>query len=234
MMRHRSTLVAIGGALLLATMFVRPAAAQTMADDAVQARRPPARPRRQLGVRAFAALDADSLAASSTFDAVLGTHVLAARGGGAELLNVWKGLFIRVAATSASKTGSRVVVVDKQAVSLGIPLTIEMMPVEFGAGWRSSIGQRQQGAWYVGGGLLHAVYRETSTFATVGDNTDTTFNGGVVFVGADVKLWHFIVGGGEVQFRSLPNALGDGGASQAFNETNLGGATVRGVIGVRF
>jgi hypothetical protein len=233
MTRRGSLSCAIACAFVLTTMAAWPAAAQT-ADEAVQMRRAPARPRRQLGVRAFAALDADAMTASNTFDAVLGTHVLSARGGGAELLNVWKGLFVRVAATSASKTGTRVIVVDKEAISLGIPLTIDLRPVEFGGGWRSAIGARQRGAWYVGGGLLHLVYRETSKFATVGENTDTTFNGAVIFAGADVRLWHFIVGGGEVQFRSVPNALGDGGASQAFKETNLGGGTVRGVIGVRF
>lgn len=234
MTRRGSLFCALTCTVVLTTVFARPAAAQVVADDAAQSRRAPARPRRQLGVRAFAVLDSDSMSASNTFDAVLDTHVLSARGGGAEVLNIWKGLFVRVAATSASKTGSRVVVVDKEAVSLGIPLTIDLRPVEFGGGWRSSIGQRRQGAWYVGGGLLHLVYRETSKFATVGENTDTTFNGAVIFAGADVRLWRFIVGGGEVQFRSVPNALGDGGASLAFKETNLGGATARGLIGVRF
>jgi hypothetical protein len=229
-----SFVVVAACATVLTLQIARPAAAQTAADGTVQTRRVPARPRQQLGVRAFAALDADALAATNTFDAVLGTHVLAARGGGAELLNVWKGLFVRVGATSASKAGTRVVVVDREAISLGIPVTIDIRPVEFGAGWRSSVGQRRQGAWYVGGGLLHVVYRETSKFATVGENTDTTFNGAVAFAGADVRIWKFIVAGGEAQFRSVPNALGDGGASQAFKETDLGGVTARGLIGVRF
>ncbi len=234
MTRHGSRLLVTLGVTVLTTMFAGSAAAQMTAEAAAQTRRAPAAPRRQLGVRVFAVLDSDSMTASNTFDAVLGTHLLTARGGGAELLNIWKGLFVRVAATSLSKTGSRVVVVDKAPISLGIPLTVEIAPVEFGGGWRSAIGQRRQGAFYVGGGLVHVVYRETSTFAAVGDNTDTTFNGAVIFAGADVRLWHFIVGGGEVQFRSVPNALGDSGASQAFEETNLGGVTVRGLIGVRF
>jgi len=234
MTRRVQTLRSMGAALVLVTISALPAAAQTVADAAVQVRRVPPRPRQHLGVRAFVSVDFDSMAAANTFNAVLGTSALSARGGGAEVLNVWRGVFIRVAATSVSKTGSRVVVVDKQAVSLGIPLTIEMRPVEFGAGWRSSIGPRQKAAWYVGGGLVHLVYRETSKFAGVGDDTDMTFDGAVIFGGADVKLWRFIVAGGEVQFRSIPNALGDSGASQAFKETNLGGATARGLIGVRF
>jgi len=232
-MRGRGVLsCAIACAVTFMTMVGRPVAAQT-ADAALQARRP-ARATRHLGVRAFALVEAESMLAADTFGAVLDTHVFQARGGGAEVLNIWKGLFVRVAATRASRTGSRVVVVDGRAISLGIPLTIELRPVEFGGGWRGDIGQRGRGAWYAGGGLLHQVYRETSTFANVGDDTDTTFNGAVIFAGADVRLWRFIVGGGEVQFRTVPNALGDGGASQAFKETDLGGAVARGVIGVRF
>ncbi|MEO8484239.1 MAG: hypothetical protein ABI634_18655 [Acidobacteriota bacterium] len=234
MIRRISTICAITAAVMLATTFARPAAAQTLADEAAQVRRVPRPPQRHLGLRAFAAFDADAMVASSTFDAVLGTHILSARGAGGELLNLWKGLFIRVAATRTTKTGSRVVVVDKEAVPLGIPLTVEMVPVEFGAGWRRGVGQRGQGGWYAGGGLVHLVYRETSKFAGVGENTNTTFNGAVVFAGADVRIWHFIVGGGEVQVRSIPNALGTGGASQAFSETNLGGVTARGLIGIRF
>jgi hypothetical protein len=174
------------------------------------------------------------MAASDTFTAVLGTSTLSGHGGGAEVLNIWKGLFMRVAATTATKDGSRVVVADKNAVSLGIPLTVQLEPIEFAGGWRGDIGRRSRAAWYVGGGLLHVVYRESSTFAGVGDDTDTTFNGGVVFAGVDATLWRFVIGGGELQFRTIPGALGSGGASQAFGETNLGGVTARGLIGVRF
>jgi hypothetical protein len=223
---------AIAGMATFITMAGRPVAAQT-ADAALQVRRS-AHATSHLGVRAFALVETESMLAADTFGAVLDTHVLQARGGGAEVLNIWKGLFVRVAATRSSGTGSRVVVVDDRAISLGIPLTIELRPVEFGGGWRRALGQRGGGAWYAGGGLLHLVYRETSTFASVGENTDTTFNGAVIFAGADVRLWRFIVGGGEVQFRTVPNAIGDAGASQAFKETDLGGVVARGVIGVRF
>jgi hypothetical protein len=87
---------------------------------------------------------------------------------------------------------------------------------------------------YGGAGLLHLVYRETSRFAGVGDDTDTTFNGSVVFGGVEVPVWRWIVAGAEGQIRSLPNAIGASGASKAFKETDLGGGTLRVVLGVKF
>jgi hypothetical protein len=211
------------------------AVAQTAADQ--QSRpvvRSPARPRQKVGVRGFVTFDGNALTASETFTAVLGTSTLRAVGAGGEVLNIWKGLFVRIAASSMKHAGGRVVVVDHEAFPLGIPLTIEMQPVEFGAGWRKPIGRRRASAVYVGGGLLHMVYRESSEFAAVGENTNTTFNGTVVFGGVDLPIWRFVVAGGELQYRTLPNAIGSAGAAAAFGETDLGGATARVMFGVRF
>src|ERR1700682_3089295 len=44
----------------------------------------------RIGVRAYAAVDLNRLAAQKSFDAVLGTSQLTAFGGGAALLHVWK------------------------------------------------------------------------------------------------------------------------------------------------
>jgi hypothetical protein len=40
--------------------------------------------------------------------------------------------------------------------------------------------------------------------------------------------------GVEGQIRSVPNAIGQSGASAAFDETDLGGATLRVLAGVKF
>lgn len=205
------------------------------AEDAAQRLTRPARPTSPgFGVRIFVAVDANALAASQTFDAVLGTSTLTGVGGGADVIGLWRGVFVRVGASSMKKTGSRVLVDGTEVSSLGIPVTIEMRPVEFGAGWRTAVGRRRRVSVYAGAGLLHMVYRESSQFAGVGDNTDTTFNGAVVFGGADVRAWRWVVAGVEAQVRSLPNAIGRAGASQAFKETDLGGGTVRALVGVRF
>jgi hypothetical protein len=52
--------------------------------------------------------------------------------------------------------------------------------------------------------------------------------------GADVRVWSVIHAGGEVRYRWVPDGLGVGGVSDAFNETDLGGTTIRVRIGVAF
>lgn len=213
------------------------ARAQSPEADAVAQRpyRAPQSPRAShLGVRGFASFELDGMTAAHTFDAVLGTSQLRAPGGGGEVLGLWHGLFVRVEASATKKTGSRVVVVDRQATSLGIPLTVEMQPVGFGGGWRGSFGRRRQGGVYLGALFVHLVYRETSTFAGANENVNTTFNGAAAFGGFDVRLWKMIVAGGEAQYRTFPKAIGTAGVSQAFGETDLGGGVVRGLIGFRF
>jgi hypothetical protein len=54
-----------------------------------------------------------------------------------------------------------------------------------------------------------------------------------VFGGVEVPVWKWMVAGVEAQYRSVPNAIGDGGVSAEFRETNLGGAVLRVMIGIR-
>ncbi len=186
-----------------------------------------------IGFRAYGFFDANRLAATRTFGAVLGTDCIDVAGGGGEVLRLWKGLFLRVDAERMRRTGSRVFVFQNEAISLGIPLTVEMQPLALGAGWRLDLGRRRAIGIYGGTSYLHLVYRETSSFAAPGENTDETYNGYAVFGGADVTLWQWIVVGAEAQYRSVPNAIGTAGVSQAFGETDLGGTTLRVLVGVR-
>jgi hypothetical protein len=238
-MSCRVASLALAAAML--TFAAAPVAAQSLTSAVALAApapqrtayRPP-RPRQSLGFRAFVTFDVNALSASQTFDAVVGTSKPNAVGGGAELLNVWRGLFLHVAASKMKESGSRVVVAGGQATPLDIPLTVEMMPIEIGAGWRADVGRRRRVGVYGGGGLLRLGYRESSTFAASDENSDTTFTGGFAFAGADLRVLGGVVVGVEGQIRSVPNAIGDAGASAAFDETNLGGATLRVLAGVKF
>lgn len=200
--------------------------AQAQASQAVAPQRPPF-------LRAYFLVDSTSMTAADTFDAVLGTSRLTMRGAGGEVLNLWRGLFARVAFSSVSETGSRVDVFDDEVTPLDVPVTVEMRPLEIAAGWRMRPFAAGRLTPYAGGGLLRLSYRETSEFADTGDDTDTTFSGALLFGGIEASIVSWVVAGAEVQYRTVPNAIGEGGVSAVFEESNLGGFTVRFLVGVR-
>ena len=82
---------------------------------------PQAPPRRGIGYRLYFVTDVTQMAAADTFSAVAGSPRLLSFGGGAEMLRVWQGLFIRGAVSRATRTGERVVVFDDEVVEVGIP-----------------------------------------------------------------------------------------------------------------
>jgi hypothetical protein len=184
-------------------------------------------------LRAYFLIDTNRMTARDTFDAVVGTSTFAARGGGGEALRLWRGLFARVAYSQIAEEGERVVIFEDEPVRLGIPLEVRMSPLEIGGGWRADLGRARAIGVYGGGGLLRVRYRETSQFAGSGENVDETFNGHVVFGGVDVTLFRWIMLGAEAGYRFVPDAIGEGGVSAAFDEHDLGGATLRFVIGVK-
>lgn len=184
-------------------------------------------------LRAYFLFDSTRLTAVDTFDAVIGKSRLAMPGGGGEVLNIWRGVFARVAFSSVKETGSRVVIFDGEVIDLGIPLTVELKPLEVAGGWRFPAFAAGRLVPYVGGGLLRMGYKERSEFGTGDENTDTSFNGSVVFGGIETSIASWVIAGAEVQYRTVPDAIGDGGVSQAFGENDLGGVTLRVLVGIR-
>ena len=185
------------------------------------------------GYRAYVVFDRVSFAAEQSFDAVLRKTSLDAIGAGGEF-RFWKGLFARGVLSTMEETGTRAFIVSGQPVSVGVPLTISVRPIEIAAGWRLPIDGNRRFVAYGGGGLLFVKYRETSDFAEPGDNVDDSFNGYLAFGGIDVRIWRLLSAGVEVQYRTVPDALGrEGSISAAFDETDLGGTAIRFLVGIR-
>ncbi len=226
MRRAFTFLILLAAALVL--VGVRPAGAQTV---------PAPHPARtHLGFRASLIVDHESLAASKSFKAVLGTSSLTEVGFGADATGLWKGLFARVSFTTATHSGSRVVVNSAgKSYSLGIPLTLKLTPIEVGGGWRfGSLGGRARIVPYVGAALLLQRYREQSKFADASENTSTTDRGDTLFAGVELGVAPIVKVAVEGLYRNLPNAVGRSGVFQAYTESNLGGGVIRFSVGVGF
>jgi hypothetical protein len=185
---------------------------------------------RRIGARAYFAADVERMTAKKSFDAIFGTPTLLGFGAGFEALNIWNSLFARVAVTRETKTGSRVFVFNGQPISLNIPLTVKMTPVELGGGWRRPSGGVVP---YVGAAGLFLRYSESSSFAEEGENISRTHRGYAAFGGVDIALTKGVIVGAEAQYRGVPHALGSAPVSQEFGETDLGGFGVRILFGYK-
>jgi len=206
-----------------------------------QVRIPPAEP--PVGIRAYAiAFDWQWMTASETFDAVTGSPAVTGFGGGVDVLRIVGNLFARVAVTSIRQEGQRVAIAGDEIVAFDPPIALEvsMLPIEIGGGWRFAPRVRpgarptySRVTPYVGGGLLLVRYRETTAFDEPGEDAPVTFTGATLFGGVDVGIGGGFFAGGEAQYRIVPNALGEAGASAFFGETDLGGLALRVLIGFR-
>ena len=157
--------------------------------------------------------------ASQTFDAVFGSAFGPFVGGGVVLEE--KGFFFDVNASHFSKTGQRAFVSNGQAFPLGIPLTASLTPVEVTFGYR--FRRREPIMPYLGAGFGAYSYSETSPSNAAGEDVDA-HHAGYLFVGGAEFRIHRLVGiAADIQYTGIPGILGNGGISQAFGETNLGG-----------
>ena len=134
--------------------------------------------------------------------------------------------------TPSEIRGGLCVVSDGAVVPLGVPISVRLRTVELGGGWRIVPRQLPKYTFYGGAALLRVRYAEESDFARDEDVTQGYW-GRAIFGGVELKAWHWLVAGGEVQYRTVPGALGEGGVSAIFNETNLGGFAIRGLIAIK-
>jgi hypothetical protein len=177
-------------------------------------------------VRLFGDAGIDTLAAGRSFNAVLGEDRGPIYGGGGELV-LRSNWFVRVAAWRFKEVGERAVRLENQTFRLGIPLTITIVPIEVSAGYRVPLGRRKCLVPYAGGGFSSHSYKETSTFAEANENVSERFTGYQLLGGVEYRLHRLFGLAGEVQWTTVPDAIGAGGLSAEFDEADLGGLVVR-------
>jgi hypothetical protein len=200
-----------------------PPAAKPTVPPAAQPRPRPAPVRRPEppGGRVFGSFMVDRMLASDSFNAVIGKDTVTSYGGGVQGTNLWRGLFVEASIERSKVDGERVFVFDDEVFPLGIPLEIEMLPIDVVGGWRQRVANRVYG--YGGAGVTVLTYKETSEFADEDEDIDEGYTGYVLMGGVEAGISRWVHVRGEVRFRSVSDVLGIGGASEAFDETTLGG-----------
>jgi hypothetical protein len=189
------------------------------------ARRPAAvePPRGPIEVLGSVDVGLNSWLAHKTFDAVVGHPVGPIFGAGVQL-RFKRRLFVEGAFDFFQQDGQRVFVSGSSVFPLGIRDTVRVIPLEATVGYRHPF---RKFAAYVGGGGGAYLYKETSDFSDPSENVSQTFASYHAVGGFEFEAEKWFKTDLEVQFTTVPNALGASGASAAFNEHNLGGVQAR-------
>ncbi len=176
-----------------------------------------------LSIRGVGAFGVEAMTASDSFDAVVGKTSLGQFGGGVQVVNLWKALFVEATVERSKADGERVFVSDGDIFPLGIPLQVTMTPIDLVAGWR--FGGLGRVTPYLGGGFTSIGYREEADFDDTDGDFDDRGDGFVLLGGIEVPVWRWIHVRGEVRYRDVSDVLGAGGVSAVFDENALGGVT---------
>lgn len=178
------------------------------------------RAQERLAVSGYVELGTMQLAAAQTFDAVFGSHRASIVGGGGQLSNIWRGLFVDIGLSAISKNGERVSLNGGDVVALGVPLTVRMRHLDVAAGWRHAFGRLTP---YASAGMAHVTYIESDPSEPV--DLVNTQTGPLVVAGLDVSIMSWVRIGAELRGRRVRGILGASGASAHFGERSAGGVS---------
>ena len=186
---------------------------------------PPPSPSVEIG--GYAMLGLMNFTAADTFEVALGSPYGSIFGGGATVGLPLGGLFVNVGAWQFRDSGQRAFVFEGQEFPLAIPLDVTITPFEVGGGWHFRFRRAPQFRPYVAAGFTSYGYKETSAFATPSENVDERYNGYHLAGGVQLRVERWIGVAWEVNWTTVPDAIGEDGLSAVFDETDLGGAGFR-------
>jgi len=161
--------------------------------------------------------------AKDTFAAVLGSAQAPMFGAGVQA-RVRGQIQVEGSIDYFKKNGERVFVSDGEVFKLGIRDTVRVMPVQMTVSYRE---HTRRFAYYGGVGFGKYLYKEDSDFADPAENISERFTSYHVVGGLELGALSVMRTAFEVQYTTVPDALGTSGASKSFGENNLGGLQVR-------
>ena len=181
-------------------------------------------PRGRLMIRGFGQAGGTLFTAKDSFETILGTAAGTVYGAGGQVVFP-NGVFLLGSFERFQKTGSRVLVSGTQVFTLQIPDTVTVTPVQVTAGYRDHSSRKANP--YVGVGLGWQTFREESPASAEAQLVSGGHMAYHFLAGAEVPVWPWLSVAGEVQWTSVPKALGETGVSAVFKEEDLGGVAFR-------
>lgn len=181
-------------------------------------------PRGRMLIRGFGQASGTVFTARDSFDAILGRTFGSMYGGGGQIAFP-NGAFAQVNLDRFTKTGSRALVSGTQIFRLPIPDSITVTPLQVTAGYRAA--SSGVSVPYVGAGIGWHILKEESTSVAGLETARDGHLGYQILGGAEFQVLSWFWVAGEVQWATVPKALGDTGVSAFFQEDDLGGTTFR-------
>ena len=116
------------------------------------------------------------------------------------------------------------------------------MPIDVSIGWRIAGARRSRplaspafrAVPFVGGGFGFQQYKETSEFSIGEDDVEESNGSYHVLGGIELPFGRAVGASADVLYRWVPDAIGTGGVSAHYDETDLGGVQVRMRVVVTF
>jgi opacity protein-like surface antigen len=219
--------------VLIATLMLLLASASAVFAQAKPRPRrpPPPPPSRAVEIGGYAMLGVMNFTAADSFDVILGSPSGAILGGGGRIGLPWRMMFggpvVDVGAWRFTGDGERVFVFQGQEFGLNIPVEIGITAFELSGGWQFRIPRLLQLRPYVTGGYSSYGYKETSDNAAAGEDVDERFSGFHLAGGAEYKITRWLGVAGELNWTTIPGAIGAAGVAAEFDETDLGGTSFR-------
>jgi opacity protein-like surface antigen len=221
--------------LTLAALLISLFSSDAVAQAKPRPRRPPPAPLPPptLEIGGYAMVGVMNFTAADSFDVILGKPSGTIYGGGARVGLPLGGLFVDAGAWRFRGEGERVFIFEGREFPLDIPVEITITPLELTAGWQFRFRAAPRFRPYLGGGLTSYRYEESSEFAIGAENVQERFSGYHVLGGAEYRIARWVAVGGDVTWATVPDAIGIGGVSAEFDETDLGGTSFRVKITIR-
>lgn len=214
---------------LLAGVLLLAGAGEVFAQARPRPRRPASSPGIEIGGYVMAGVM--NFTAADSFDVILGQPSGSIVGGGGRVGLPWRtrfgGVFIDVGAWRFRDSGDRVFIFGGQEFDLNIPVTIIVTPIELSAGWQFRLPRAPRLRPYAAAGYSSYGYQETSQFASGTENVDDRVGGYHVSGGVEFRITRWLGVAGDANWATVPDALGHGGVSADFDETDLGGTSLR-------